>query len=131
MCLARNANSAWFGDTLKPCGDVNVIAVNVLIIDDDVAEVYANPKFDPLIDTDPGIPLAHAALHLNGASYCVNHGRKLDQHAVSSRLDDAAPMLFDFRIDERLPVPLQLGERAFLVRAHQTAVAGYISSQDC
>jgi hypothetical protein len=40
-------------------------------------------------------------------------------------------MFFDFRIDERLPMPLQLSERAFLVGAHQTAVTGYISSQNC
>ena len=34
---------------------------------DNVAEVCADPKFDPLIDTYRGVPLAHAALHLNGA----------------------------------------------------------------
>jgi hypothetical protein len=32
-------------------------------------------------------------------------------------LDDPAAMFFDFRIDERLPMPLQLSERAVLVRA--------------
>jgi len=40
-------------------------------------------------------------------------------------------MFFDFRIDERLPMPLQLSERAFFVRAHETAVTGHISSQNC
>jgi hypothetical protein len=49
--LARNVNSARFGYTLKPRGDVDAIAVNIIIVDDDVAEIYANPKFDPLIDT--------------------------------------------------------------------------------
>jgi hypothetical protein len=73
-CLARNANSARFGYTLKPCGDVHAIAVNIVTVDDDVAEVYANPKFDPLIDTYPTVPLAHAALHFNGASYRIYHG---------------------------------------------------------
>src|ERR1700733_1205659 len=131
MCLARNANSARFGYTLKPCGDVHAIAVNIVIIDDDVAEVYANPKFDPLIDTYPGVPLAHAALHFNGASYRVNHRRELDQHAVPGRLDDTASMFFDFRIDQRLPMPLQLSERAFLIHAHKTAVAGHIRSHNC
>jgi hypothetical protein len=129
--LTRNTNPAWFGYALKPCGDVHAIAVNVVIIDDDVAEVHANPKFDPLIDTYVGVPLTHAALHFNGAPYRVNHGRKLDQHAVPGRLDDPAPMFFDFRIDERLPMPLQLSECAFLIRAHETTVTGHISSQNC
>lgn len=118
--LGANANSARFGDALKPCRVVYPIAVNVVIINDDIAEIYANPKFDPVIDTDLVVPLAHAALHLDGASYNVNHGRKLNQHAVSGRLDDAAPMFFDFWIDERLPMPLQSSERAF--RSHQTVV---------
>ena len=104
--LARNANSARFGYTLKPSGNIHAIAVNIVINDDDVAEVYAKPKFDPLIDTDPNVPLAHAALHFNGTSYRVNHGRELDQHAVSGCLDDTAPMFFDLRIDQRLPMPL-------------------------
>jgi hypothetical protein len=46
----------------------HAIAVNIVTVDDDVAEVYANPKFDPLIDTYPTVPLAHATLHFNGAS---------------------------------------------------------------
>jgi hypothetical protein len=40
-------------------------------------------------------------------------------------------MFFDFRIDQRLPMPLQLSERAFLIHAHETAVAGHIRSQNC
>src|SRR5262249_40455941 len=129
--LARNANSARFGYSLKACSDIHAIAVNIVIVDDDVAEVYANPKFDSLLDADPSIPLGHPTLHINGASNRVNHGRKFDQHAVSGCLDDPAPMFFDTWIDERLPMRLQLSERAFLVRAHQTAITGYISSQNC
>jgi hypothetical protein len=71
--LARNANSARFGYTLKPSGNIHAIAVNIVISDDDVAEVYAKPKFDPFINTNPNVPLAHAALHFNGTSYRVNH----------------------------------------------------------
>jgi len=54
------------------------------------------------------VTLTHAALHFNGTSYRVDHGRELDQ----------------LRIDQRLPMPLQLSERAFLIHAHETAVAG-------
>src|ERR1700739_302828 len=130
VCLAGNVNSARLGYPLKPCGDVHAIAVNIVRLDDDVAEVYANPKFDPLVDTYPGVSLAHAALHFNGTSYRVNHGRELNQHAVPGRLNDTASMFFDFRIDQRLPMPLQLSERAFLIHAHETAVAGHIRSQN-
>jgi hypothetical protein len=37
-------------------------------------------------------------------------------------------MFLDFRIDQRLPMPLQLSERAFLIHAHETAVSGYVRS---
>ena len=115
----------------EPSGNIHAIAENIVINDDDVAEVYAKPKFDPLIDTNPNVPLAHAALHFNGTSYRVNHGRELDQHTVSGRLDDTAPMFFDLRIEQRLPMPLQLNERSFPVHAHETAVAGDIRSKNC
>jgi hypothetical protein len=104
--------------------------MNIVIFDYDVAEVYANAKFDSLVNAYPRVPLAHAALHFNGASYRVNHGRELDEHAVSGVLDDMAPMFFDFRIDQRLQMPLQLGVRAFLVHAHETAIAGHVCSEN-
>jgi hypothetical protein len=129
--LARNANSARFGYTLKPSGNIHAIAVNIVINDDDVAEVYAKPKFDPFINTNPNVTLVHAALHFNGTSYRVNHGRELDQRAVPGRLDDTASMFFNFRIDQRFPMPLQLSERAFLIHTHETAVASHIRSNNC
>ena len=36
----------------------------------------------------------------------------------------------DRRIDQRLPEGLELGERAFLVPAHQKAIAGNIGRQN-
>ena len=115
----------------EPSGNIHAIAVNIVINDDDVAEVYAKPKFDPFINTNPNVSVAHAALHFNGTSYRVNHGREIDQHAVPRRLDNSASMFFDFRIDQRLPMRLQLSKRAFLVHAHEAAVAGYVRSQNC
>ena len=59
----------------------------------------------------------------------IDDARELDQHAVAGRLDDAAAMRGDGGIDEVLPDRLEPGQRAFLVDAHETAVAGDIRRQ--
>ena len=59
VCLARNANTARFGYSLKTCGDIHAITKDIVVVDNDVAEVYSDSKFDPLIDIHLHVPLAH------------------------------------------------------------------------
>jgi len=47
-------------------------------------------------------------------------------HPVAGRLDDAAGVLADLRVDERAAMRLEAFVRAFLVRAHQARVARHI-----
>ena len=56
--------------------------------------------------------------------------REFDKHAVARGLDDAAVVLADVRIDQLAPVRLQARERAFLIRAHETAIPRDIRRED-
>src|SRR5690348_3732719 len=106
--LTGNTNPARFGDALKPSRDVHAVAEDILIIIyDDIAQSDAHAELDPLIDTDPGIPLRHAALHFDGATYRVNHRSKLYQHTVSGSLHDPTAMFFDFGVHEGASMRLQ------------------------
>jgi hypothetical protein len=67
---------------------------------------------------------------ISTAQRTASNAREFHQHAVAGRLDDAAVVLGDRRIDALAPVRLQLRERAFLVRAHATAVPHDISRED-
>ena len=42
VCIVGNANAARFGDSLKTRRDVDSIAENIVVVDDDVADVNAD-----------------------------------------------------------------------------------------
>ena len=102
MRVVGDADTARLRNPFKTCGDIDTIAEDIVVIDDDVADVNADPKFDPLGLRHGGILLDHAALDLDGASRRIDGAGKLDQHAVTGRLDDPPTMRSDGGIDEGL-----------------------------
>ena len=60
--VIRYANSAWLGNALQPRGDIDAITENIVVVDDNVADMDADAKFDPLILRQGGILLGHPAL---------------------------------------------------------------------
>ena len=55
---------------------------------------------------------------------------ELDQHTIARGLDHAAAVASDARFDQFSSARFDLGNRAFLVRAHQARIAGDIGSND-
>jgi hypothetical protein len=97
---------------------------------DDVAEIDADPEFDPLILRHLGVAHRHLALHVDGTAHRVDDARELDQQAVAGDPDDAAAMLLDHRVGEFAAQHLQPFERALLVDANEPRVADDIGCQD-
>jgi hypothetical protein len=126
----RNADAAGIGEALQPSGDVDAVAKNVAVVQDDVADMNADPQFDPLGRRDIEIGAGHRQLDIDRATRGIDRAGKFRQHAVAGGLDDAAAMLGDFRIDQADPMMFELRERALLVQPHQPAVTGDIGSQD-
>jgi hypothetical protein len=124
------ANAARLRDALKPRSDVDTVAEDIAVIDDDITDMDADAKFDPDILLDLGVPPGHAALNFHSAARCIHGAGKLNQHAVAGGLDDATAMRGDGRIDEGFLYGLKLGQRAFLIEAHETAIPGDIRRQD-
>ena len=86
----RDVDGAALGDLLQPDCDVDALAENVAALEDDLAEIHADPEFQP--------PVGRAVL---GAfrDILLRRDRVLDgpdnaveghQRAVAGRLDDAA-----------------------------------------
>jgi hypothetical protein len=90
--IVRDAYPSRLGDALKASGNVNAVTEDVVIIVNDIANVDANAKFDPSILRYGGVLVGHPALDLNCAADCIDGAGELDQHAVASSLNDAAPM---------------------------------------
>ena len=86
----RHADAAGFRHDFEPRGDVDAVAEDVVVLDDDVAEVDADAEDEaPRRAACPVAP-RHASLEVDGAAHRVDDALEFDQHAVAGGLDDAA-----------------------------------------
>ncbi len=128
-CLA-DADAIWSGKRLQSCCNIDTIAKNLIAIDYDISHVNADAELHFLYVGHGGIAFLHPALKLDPTAQGVHHARELHEHAVAGRLDDPAPVLGDLEIYEGSAVGLELREGAFLVDAHEAAVASHIGCQN-
>ena len=127
---AGDHDPAGLGELLEAGGDVHAIAVDVLALDDHVAEVDADPEANALGLGHARLPLGHAALDRDRARHGVDDGGELAERAVAHQLDDAAAVLGDERLGQLLAVRLEAIEGAGLLTLHQPAVAGHVRGED-
>ena len=103
---------------------IHTVAMNVPVLYDDVAEVDADAKYDPLVLGNRDVALGHPTLHGDRTGHGLNDARELDQNAVAGRLDDATLVVGDLRVDQLAAMDTQPCQRPRLILAHQAAVAG-------
>src|SRR5262249_37671354 len=127
---AADADPAWLRQSLQTRSDIDAVAVNILVVDDDVTDVETDAKLDTLFRRDLGVALGDLPLDVDRAAYRIDDARKLDEDAVARGLDDAPAVLRDFWIDDRASVALECGQRAFLIHAHQPRIACNIPGEN-
>jgi len=102
--------------------NIDAVAEDIVFIDDDVAGVYPDAKFDPSVLWYISVLLRHAALDFSGTS----------GHRLRSRTQQAFRRQWSRRCDRDGGVDkgssdrLELGQRAFFVGTHELAVASDI-----
>jgi hypothetical protein len=79
---------------------------------------------------NPICALHCALLDRHRGTHCFHGARKLGKDPVAHRLDDATRMPSDDWVHKLAAVRLKSSQRAFLVRAHQPAVATDIGRKD-
>jgi hypothetical protein len=72
--------------------------MNIVAVDDHVAQVNADAKNEPLVVSGGRLVPGDTGLPRHGAGQGVDHAGELDQEAVADELDDAAMMLGDERL---------------------------------
>lgn len=80
---AADANAAGLGQRLQPRSDVDAVAENIVVVDNDVADVDADAEPDPLLGRHAGIALGHAALNVDGAAHRIDDTRELEQQSIA------------------------------------------------
>ena len=88
---AGDADAARLGQALQPRRDIDAVAVEVVALDDDVAEIDADaqhdtPRLRQVRIRSAIIRRCSSTAHVTASTAL----RELDQHAVAHQLDDAA-----------------------------------------
>ena len=130
MGIVGNANPTRFCDPFETHCNIDPITKDIIVCDDNITDVNADAKFDPLVLRHIGILLRHAALDFVGASDGIDDAGELNESAVPGILDDTSVMLSDFGIEKRLSESFQLRQRAFFVDPYQAARARDIRRQN-
>ena len=84
-----NEDAARLGEGFEPRRDVDPVAKDVAVLDDDVAEIDADAEFDAFGGRHRDVALGHPALQFDRAAHRVDDAGKLGEEAVAGRLDDA------------------------------------------
>ena len=100
---AGDVNAARLRHRLQPRRDVHTVAVDVVGVADDVADIDADAELDPSLRRHRLVPLGHAALHIDRAAHGIDRAGELDQHPIAGGLDDTAAMAGDGGIDNSPP----------------------------
>jgi hypothetical protein len=107
---------AGIGQGFDARGDVDAVAINVVVFDDHVAEIDADAQLDAVVRRRARVPLGYRLLDLDCAAHRIDDAGKFDQQAVAGGLDDAALVFGDFRIEELAAQRLEALVRGFLIR---------------
>ena len=126
---ARHANAARFSERLKSGRDVDAIAKEVRALYQHVSNMHADAEAHLLIRRLLAILRAERPLHIYGALDRVHDARKLGEHAIPRRVEDAAAMLSDQPVND-LAVRRERAQRADFVDAHEATVALDIGGED-
>lgn len=118
---ARDDDPAGFGQPLEPGGDIDAVAVEILVRHDHVAEIEADPQ------RQPGVV---ARLDRHGAGGGVDHARELREQAVAEKLDQPAAMLGEQRLDHLSAQPREPGQRLGLVPLDEPRIVDHVRRQD-
>ncbi len=128
--VALTQISARLGKGSKPCSNVDAIAENVIALDDHVTHVDSDAKADAVTFIDVCISAFDSLLDDDGAAHRIDNRSELDKKTVACRLEDAALVLGDQRIDKLPAVGLQRGERPFLVDTHEARVSHHVRGEN-
>ena len=130
VSVVGDADAARLGDAFEPRSDVDAVAENVTVFDDDVTDVDTDTELDALVGSHSLVALGHTALLLDGAADGVHRANEFDQNPVACTFDDASAMFGDVWLEKFKAVRVEARERALLVGPHKPAVADDITGEN-
>jgi len=115
---------------LEPRRDVDVIAVDIVAVDDDVPQMKAGPEYDhPFLGLAP-IGLGNGLLKLDGSGEGIDRARELDQPAIALEPDHTSAMPRDSRSQPLVDVVQKSCNGTALILTHQPGRADSVHKED-
>src|SRR5215813_15280438 len=84
-----NANASGIGQFFEPRRDVHTVAIDVISVDDDIADIDSDSKHDRLVVGNLQVALCNTALNGDRAFHGVDRAGELDQGAVAHEFHHA------------------------------------------
>ena len=97
MDVARDTDAAGFSESFHPCSDVDAPSIQIIALDNHVAEVDTDSKFDALVLGQTRVAIGQLTLYRHGTIKCLDGARKLSESAVASDLKDSPAEAFGRR----------------------------------
>src|SRR3977135_3216349 len=70
--VVGDADPARLGDSFQPGCDIDAVAKNIVVVDDDIAEMDPDPEFDACVRNHAGVLRSHAALDFHRAAHRIH-----------------------------------------------------------
>ena len=115
-----NADTAGLGKGFETCCDVDPVAEDVAVLDNNVSDVNTDTELDALVRRRRRTALGHLSLHRGRAVQSIHHTAELDQQPVTRRLDEPAVVRGDGRIKQLGPDGFEPRESVALVCPDQS-----------
>jgi hypothetical protein len=113
-----DAHAARVGERLQPRRDIDAVAINIVAVNDHVAQIDADAKLDGGCARWQDAA-GDGVLDSDGAFDGVDDAGEIDERPVANQFHDAAVVRLYRRIEELFSEILQRGKRARLVGCHE------------
>src|SRR5690606_15158552 len=100
----RDEDGPWLGDAFEAHVDVDALAIDLVGLDDHVADIEADVVLGMQLGRNVGIAPAHPELDVESATHGLDDAREFREDAVARALHHAPVAFLDGRLD-------QLGKR--------------------
>ena len=126
----RDHDTARRGQSFQPCGDVDPVTEDIVVLDDYVAKIDSDAEHDAAVLGRIRVALAHAVLTGDGRTHRVDNAGELREQPVAGGLDHASPVLGDARFNQFGKMGGQRCQCPFLVVPHQPRIARDVGGED-
>ena len=124
----RDVDAARLSERVEPCCDIDGVAEDVAVFDEDVVEIDPDAERDPTIGEQRLVQSRNCCTQGGGTTHGLDDALELDEPPVARPSDDMPTEFQDLRLDDFGPQEGQSGEAFGFISRREAAIPG---EQNC